>query len=141
MYGRFALYSSAEKIATQFHAELHTRIEASYNIAPTLKIRVMILIGDERHIVAMRWGFIIIFILILINLLLWEGFGNNGPLKTLKSKAAASSLNPLMNSWAKFTRECLLLFLKIRSINGWIRLIMTPKPSSLLQALTKIMIT
>lgn len=58
MCGRFALFTPPEKLAEIFQAELHFDFRASYNIAPTLNIPVMILIGDERHIVSMRWGLI-----------------------------------------------------------------------------------
>jgi len=58
MCGRFALFTPAPKLAEIFQAELHFNYDASYNLAPTLPIAVLITIGEERHIVPMRWGLI-----------------------------------------------------------------------------------
>ena len=58
MCGRFALYSSPEKIASYFSATLRYQFSPSYNIAPTVAIPVLVNIESERFIVPMRWGFI-----------------------------------------------------------------------------------
>lgn len=58
MCGRFALYSSHEKIAQYFSATMNYHFDASYNIAPTRIIPVLIAVNGERFIVPMRWGLI-----------------------------------------------------------------------------------
>lgn len=58
MCGRFALYTPPEAMAEYFSATLNYRYDLSYNIAPTLKVAVLIAIDQERFIVPMRWGLI-----------------------------------------------------------------------------------
>lgn len=59
MCGRFVMHSSEEELLEEFGVEtIHHEVSASYNIAPSQDVAVVLQGRGERHLGYLRWGLI-----------------------------------------------------------------------------------
>ena len=59
MCGRFSLYTSTEEIVEEFGVrQVNHDVTASYNVAPTQEVAVVVQRDGENSLEGMRWGLI-----------------------------------------------------------------------------------